>query len=169
MTESISQKKARLIKSVILAGRYRQETGLISGYVKVHCGKVIGYCDFMPEIKSTAWPGNPLLVDDKGNVYTVEEKKWRLKKVVYNGEKIDIDTKRYKTNLSEHIADVLRVEMLYIYKFAEKQINDWFNCCKVPLNDSGWRRLEYLKICQAFEAMTSGRTLDSLLVKCKDK
>lgn len=158
----------RLIKSVILAERHRKETGLISGYVKVHGGKVTGFCDFMPEIVSTTWPGNPILVDDKGNIYQVEDRKWKVKKVIFDGEKINIDVKKYKTNLSEHIADVLRVEMLYIYKFAEKQINDLFNCCKVPLNDSGWRRLEYLKICQAFEAMTSGRTLDSLIIKHKE-
>lgn len=169
MTERINAKRMRLIKSVVLAGRYREDTGLISGYVKVHGGKVTGFCDSMPEIVKSTFPGNPILVDDVGNVYQAEDGKWRCKKVIFNGDKIDIDVKQQKKYLAEHIADVLRVEMLYIYRYAERQINDWFNSCKVPLNDNGWRRLEYLKICQAFEAMMSGMPLDSLLVKCKEQ
>ena len=89
MTESISSKRLRLIKSVVLAGRYREDTGLISGYVKVHGGKVMGFCDAMPDIARSTYPGNPILVDDVGNVYQAESGKWNCKKVIFNGDKID--------------------------------------------------------------------------------
>jgi hypothetical protein len=163
MTENIPESRMRMINSVILAGKYREEKNIIGGYIAVHSGAVAGVFFSLPEVMASKYPGNPILVDDTGNVYRVEDKKWKQKKVAVTYDQFEsVDQKK---RLADHIGDVLRVEMLYVYRYAETQINEWFNACRVPLNDNAWRKLEYLKICHAFEAMTIGRTLDSLIIK----
>lgn len=164
--KDLSPRKVRVIKSAIIAGRYREEKNIIGGFIKVYNGKVIGVCDNMPKIKPEG--GNPMLIDDSGNAFMVEEKKWRCIKFIVDGEDLKLDMMEYKTVLKEHIADVLLGEMLVFYKLFSEQIKEWIQSCKRPRNDKGWKCLECVTLQQAFDAMTSGMPLDSLLGKAKD-
>lgn len=166
MTEnSLSLRKTRLLKCIVMASDYRKATGFSGGYVKVHDGKIVGVCDEIPEIKPSKWPGNPTLVDEDDNVFIAEYGKFRLKRIEYTGDKKAAIKKKERSVLAEHIADILRIEMINLYKGAEDQINEWFNSCTVPLSDNQWRRLEFVKICHAYNAMIHGRPLESLIIK----
>lgn len=164
MTESTSQKRQRLMKCVYLAKKYRESTGVKSRFVKVLWGEVTGVCEEMPPIISVARPGNPILVTTGDVVFQVENGKWKEKKIVFNGDEVDFDVRKPKTFLSEHMASVLKGEMINFYPFDKERITNWFNSCKTDLEDKGWRKLESLSVNNAYKLMISGRTLDSLLV-----
>jgi hypothetical protein len=151
---SCSDIKHRAENARRIAARWREETGIYTGYVMVYQGRFFRFYEELPDYGTRR--NCPCAVDITDNVFVVvgRERRW---------ENIFESLRGSEEEIKEHIAIVAESELRFCFPTFAKEIAVWFQKSKTDLSSKKWKRLELITLKQIFDCMYRGISIDRVL------
>lgn len=149
-----SNERQRAEIAIKVSNKWREETGVKTGYVMIFQGKFFEFSEELPEYPERK--NCPSAVDVNNTVQVVigSDRRW---------ENIYVSKRGNNGANHDHIAIIAKQEMAFCFPTFAANIREWFDTCKTDLSSKKWKRFELITLRQAFDCMYSGISLDRVL------